>query len=612
MEIRDFILLMWRGVRFLALGLLLGVAVAVAAIVIQPPTYEGTTKVLVSRPRQQTTSSVDLLPLSEDQLVTTNALLVKTKPVLDEAAYELGVKIDPDNVTVTVLPNTLIIQIKVQDSDPKQAAAIANTLVKILIQENDSILAGRYATTESALTAQIADAQKQIDTLQTQFTQMNDASIQEQLKLVNQQTDQLTSNIASLQNDINNFPVTLTVSDRAALADKQAQLEQDRSLLGIYQQIQVNLTFTGQPGQNGNTRDIPALTNIQSNINLFQQRYLGLQNSLQSNRSDRTDNAPSVLQIDPAVAPKVPVRPMPLLYILLGGMVGFALAAGTILVIDYLTNPLKSAHDAEKLLGVPVLGFVSDGARSKNGLVALHNPLSPDAEEFRSLGAGIEVARGEGKLDTLMIANASETEAKTAVAANLAITYAQQGKPVMLLDGDLRHPHLHTRFGMPNQNGLADIVNAGADETTIGDCVENVQKLTLVPSGVPTGDSTRWMDAAKWAPALSRLAGQADLVIIDSPSPETADAQTLASSADAVVLVIRAGQTHSDAALATLRRLRLAGAKVLGTVLYHAPHQQSIDAQIMAWAKSKLPAKTKKEDHSAAASKVEDAPILPS
>ena len=122
MEIKDFLWLMWRGARYLVLGLLLGIALGLAASILQPPDYEASTKVLVNRSRQQT--AVDLLPLSEDQLVTTNALMVKTKPVLDDASYELGIKIDPDTISVTVLPNTMVIQIKVQNRDAKQAAAL--------------------------------------------------------------------------------------------------------------------------------------------------------------------------------------------------------------------------------------------------------------------------------------------------------------------------------------------------------------------------------------------------------------------------------------------------------------------------------------------------------
>ncbi len=608
MEIKDFLLLMWRGVRFLVLGLVLGVALGVAAAILQRPDYEAVTKVLVNRPRQQT--SVDLLPLSEDQLVTTNALMVKTKPVLDDASYELGRKIDPDNVTVTVLPNTLVIQIKVQDRDPKQAAAIANTLVKILIKENESILAGRYASAESALTSQIDQVQKQIDSLQTQYTQMNDASIQEQLKLVSQQTALLQSNIASLEQDINNFPATLTVADKAALAQKQAQLEQQRSLLNLYQQIQVNLTFTGQPGQGGATREIPSLTNIQSNINLYQQIYLGLQNSLEANRSDRTLNTPNVLQIDPAVPPKVPVRPLPALYVLLGSLVGFSMAAGALLLIDHLTNPLKSTRQAEELLRVPVLGEVSESSHANSGLVSLQDPGSAGAEAFRVLGAAVEVARGDGKHATLMVVNAANGHTGTSIAANLAVAYAQQGRAVTLVDGDIRHPHLHTLFDRQNNVGLANMIDDPQASLSVGDCVKGVEGLTLITSGVAANSSSKWLNAEKWALVLSRLRKQKGLVIVDSPSSDAADALTLASKIDGILLVVRAGQTPAESAQMALKRFQSAGATVVGTVLVRGVSVQAMHAPILSWIKRKR--SHRKEVDSAGGSEIVKAPILPS
>ncbi|HTP02644.1 MAG TPA: GNVR domain-containing protein [Anaerolineales bacterium] len=595
MELKEFAQLMWRGARFLALGLILGVMLGLAAAVIQAPDYEAVTRVLISRPRQQT--SVDLLPLSEDQLVSTNALMVKTKPVLDDASYELGAKINPDNIVVTVIPNTLIIQIKVQDQDPKQAAAIANTLVKILIQQNDDIMASRFAASETALTGQIDQVQKQIDSLQSQYTQLNDASIQEQLKLVNQQTDLLKSSIASLEQDINNFPLTLSVADQAALAAKQAQLEQDRSLLNLYQQIQVNLTFTGQPGTGGATREIPSITNVQSNINLYQQIYLALQNSLEANRSDRTLNTPNILQIDPAVAPKAPVRPLPVLYVLFGGLVGFALAAGILLVMDHVNNPVKHARQAEEVLKLPVLADVSDTGRSKKGLLTIARPSSAEAEAFRALGAAIETGHGKTKPATLMIVNAAEGEARSSIAANLAVVYAQQGREVALVDGDIRHPHLHELFGRPNQAGLANMLDESQALPRVGDCIEEIDGLTLIPSGTAPDQTTRWMNAEKWSMVLSRLRSPMGLVIVDAASPETADAQTLASEVDAVLLVIRAAQTPTESAQSTLRRLQSSGATVLGAVLCHGRNVQSLRSQVSSW---RNVSKHRKEEPSAA------------
>lgn len=607
MEIKDFLLLMWRSARYLILGLLLGVGLGVAASILQPPDYEAVTKVLVSRSSQPSTGA-DILSLNEDQLVTTDALMVKTKPVLDDAAYELGIKIDPDNVAVTVLPNTLIIQIKVQDRDPKQAAAIANKLVEILIKQNESIMAGNYEATERALTAQIDQVQKQIDSLQSQYTQMNDSSIQEQLKLVGQQTELLKSEITSLEQDINNFPAVLSVADKAALAQKQAQLEQQRSLLTLYQQIQVNLTFTGQPGQGG-TREIPSLTNIQSNISLYQQIYLELQKSLETNRSEKVLNAPNVLQMDPAVPPKIPVRPLPVLYVLLGGMVGFAFATGVILLVDHINNPLKNTRQTEETLGVPVLGIVSATIPSAGGLVSLRDPSSPAAEAFRALGAAIDMTRSEGKLGSLMVVNAAEGVSRTATAANLAVAYAKQGKQVTLIDGDVHHPQLHTVFSKENEPGLADILDAPESLLEAGKPVEGVEGLTLVTGGRSAHNGAKWMNAEKWGLVLSKFRKPKSLTIVLSPSSDTADAQTLASKVDGVLLVVRAEQTSVESAQATLRRFKLAGAKVLGTVFVRASPVLKTGFSART-AEKKEP--QRKEERSAGGGKIDEAPNLSS
>jgi capsular exopolysaccharide synthesis family protein len=607
MEIKDFLCLMWRGAKFLILGLALGIAIGVAASILQSPDYEASTKVLVNRPRQQ--SSVDLLPLSEDQLVTTNALMVKTKPVLDETAYELGIKINPDNITVSVLPNTMVIQIKVQNPDPKQAAAIANTLVKILIKENENILAERYAATESALTTQIDQVQKQIESLQSQYTQLNDASIQEQLKLVGQQIDMLKSNIASLEQDINGFPNYLTVADQAALAQKQAQLEQQRSLLTLYQQIQVNLTFTGQPGPGGANREIPSLTNIQSNINLYQQIYLSLQNSLEANRSERTLNTPDILQMDPAVPPKVPVRPLPALYILLGALVGFSLAASAILLIDHINNPLKSAAQIEKLTGLPVLGSVTEPVQPAKSLVNLHEPASASAETFRALAAAIEIARGSQKSGALMVMNAGKQGAKSGVSANLAVAYAQQGRQVTLVDGDLVHPHLHQVFSRPNASGLADLADKADGAAQAGQKVEGVGGLTLFTAGQLPAGPAKWMNAERWDQILSKLHRPDGILIVDSPSVETADAQTLASKVNAILLVVRQGQTPAEAAQAALRKCKLAGANVLGVVLEHTAPAPRFNRSLFSSKKAKS---LGKEALQAGASKIDETSTQPS
>jgi succinoglycan biosynthesis transport protein ExoP len=565
MEIKDFLLMMWRGFRFLVLGVILGLALGWGVSQIQTPVYEATTEVLVSRARQQSTT--DMLPLSEDQLVSTNIELVKSQPVLDAASSQLGSKIIADDIKVSAIPNTLIIQIKARNQDPQRAAETANTLVQILIQQNENLLSGRYSEFENTLDTQISQVQNQIADLQDQISQINDASVSEQLTQVNQQIEQLIPEIASLETDINAYPVNLTTIQRASLGEKQARLEQLRSLLNLYQQIQTSLTFIGKPGQTGLSRDDPRLANLESTLNLYQQLYLSLVNNRENVNLARTQNTPNLAQINPAIPPKDPVHPLPLLYTLLGGVVGLFLSAATILTLDSFNDSLKTVSQTEETLGLPVLATVSNKNRDDGRLVTLYEPLTEEAEAFRSLGICLELADIEKSIHTLLVTNADPGVRKTSIAANLAIVNAQLGKRVILVDGDLGHPHLHRLFRVENQAGMANILEKDADIKIVGHSVEGVPGMTLIPSGAVTEIPISWLDRESWASLLIKLQQQGDMVIVDGPSAELANAQMLASKVDAVLLVVCPGHTRIDSAQAALRRFRLMNTRVAGVVL---------------------------------------------
>ena len=262
-------------------------------------------------------------------------------------------------------------------------------------------------------------------------------------------------------------------------------------------------------------------------------------------------------------------------------------------MIDHMDESLKSAAQVEELLGLPVLGFVSAN-KYKSGLVTSREPYSSEAEAFRALGASLEIT-GTGKnIRTLMVVNAEPKDARTNIAANLAVINAQQGKQVILLDGDLRHPYLHSLFNMENQKGFSELLNGKVDIKSACHVVKDVEGLTLISSGAAENKSTAWLDTEKWEQLLSGLQKQADLVIVDSPPADVADAQILASKMNAVLLAIRSEHTRIDSAQATLRIFQLIGARVAGAVLMNRTmHYREISKQFYAWLKTKLRKKKK-------------------
>lgn len=579
MEIKDFILLMWRHVRYIVLGLVIGVGMGMVVSKIQAPVYEATTKVFVSRVRQQGNS--DMLALSDEQLLAINLQLAKSQPVLDDVSSQLGSKVVADNIQVDTIPNTLIIQIKVQDLDPQRSAMIANLLVQTLVQKNQALVSGRYMGLENAINDQIDQAQKQINGLQTQINQINEAGIQEQLVQVNQQIDQLKIDISSLEQSIASFPSSLSPLDRITLAEKQAQLEQFHSLMNLYQQVQTNLTYIGKPGQSNLSLEDPRLIPLRSTLTLYQQINSSLVNNLENVKLARMQSGQNVLQIVSATPPKNPVRPLPALYILLGGSVGFILTVVAVLVINELDDSLKSVDQTEKLLNLPVLGSVLENKGANNWLVTLHDPLSIEAENFRALGASLEIIGTERRFRAVMIINSEPTNARTVIAANLAIVNVQQGKHVILIDGDLMHPYLHGLFGLENQMGVAEIIKDGVDVKSVLHVVKDLEGLTLIPSGLAEKESPVRLDVKKWEQLLLKLYKLADLVIVDGPPADMADTQILASKMDAVLLTIQAGHTRAAMAQETLKKLQLIGVKVAGTILNRITRNRKIKKPLL-------------------------------
>lgn len=606
MEFKDLILLMWRKIRYIVLGLFLGACVGIAAAKFQTPIYEATTKVYVSRARLQ--SNADMLSLNEEQLMAVNLQLAKSPVVLNEVIAQLGSKVSPDSVDVSQVPNTLIIQIKVLDPDPQRAATIANLLVQTLIKQNETLLSGWYTATENSITAQLTQVQAQIDILQTQIDQTNETGIQEQLTQVNQQIEQLKAEISALEIEIAAFPDFPTPLESASQLEKQARLDRLNSLLAFYQEIQTNLTYIGKPVQSGESLENTQLATLQSTLSLYKQINSTLITSRENVRLARAQSSQIVLQIVPATPPKNQIRPIPNLYLMVGCLVGLLLAVIFILMRDHFDDTLKTAAQIEKTLGLPVLGFVYEG-HLHNRLVTLDNSFPVEADAFRALGAEMEIIGAGKSLRTVMVLNAQMSETHNHIATNWALVHARQGRRVILVDGDTKRPHLHSLFGMDNNAGLAELLNGQLDAASALHPVKNVDGLTLLPGGNAEEDGRAWINAGQWKNLLADLRERADLLIVDGPASDLANALILAAEVNAVLLAVNAGGTQVETAQTTLRRFQLIGANVVGAVLIHHTQGRTVGRQLLSWIKLKI---KKKENAYVVQSETNEIPGSPS
>ncbi|MDQ3030799.1 MAG: polysaccharide biosynthesis tyrosine autokinase [Myxococcota bacterium] len=209
-------------------------------------------------------------------------------------------------------------------------------------------------------------------------------------------------------------------------------------------------------------------------------------------------------------------------------------------------------------------GEVTSSARD---LIAHHEPLSAVSENFRTIRTNLVFMTGESSLHTIAVTSANPREGKTTVAANLAISLAQSGKRVLIIDTDLRRPRIHRAFGLKNAVGVTSVI---AGQSSFADAVQGsiVPNVNVMSSGPIPPNPSELLHREAFRQMIIDARGCYDLVIFDSPPlGAVIDAAVLGPQVDGVVLVVRPGETTRQAVRAMLRQLGDVGANLLGAIV---------------------------------------------
>lgn len=235
---------------------------------------------------------------------------------------------------------------------------------------------------------------------------------------------------------------------------------------------------------------------------------------------------------------------------------------------------VKSRDVLEALTpGAPALAFVPTVSPGYQ-LLTITNPGGPESESFGSLRAALEFASVDDELEVLQVTSASAWTGKTMIAANLAVSMAQAGRSVAIIDGNLRRPRLHEYFGLDQVPGLTSAIlgretlNTAARELRLDN-----GRLRVYPSGpIPPGPA-ELLGSKRAGEVFDALKRTFDVVIVDSPPVlPVADALVIAQFADATLLVANAMRTRRNELSQAYEALIQSGANVIGTVLNQAPN----------------------------------------
>ncbi len=326
--------------------------------------------------------------------------------------------------------------------------------------------------------------------------------------------------------------------------------------------------------QKSEQADPAEISSLQVDLRELQTNYTEFFQSLGALRLEEARNVDTIYAIEQALPPSVPIRPRPLQYALLAGIVGAMLAVGTALLVEYLDDVLKNPDQVKETLDLATLGAIPTSGDTANmsEIVVLQPGQSSTTEAFRVLRTNLQFASVGQPLRSLLITSPAPSEGKSWTAANLGAVLAQAGQRVILIDADLHRPRQHHIFKLPNNLGLTSALLADEHDTEKMLQDAPTPGLRVLTSGPLPPNAAELLGSARMTSLLAALAEVSDLVIVDSP-PATALADTaiLATQTDGVLLVLDATKTRREVAERALEGLSSVRARVIGAVLNRMP-----------------------------------------
>ena len=309
--------------------------------------------------------------------------------------------------------------------------------------------------------------------------------------------------------------------------------------------------------------------------------------------------------IDKAEVPQSPINAGEKKILVMALLLGLFLGFGLIFFVDYLDRTIKSPDEVKSLLGIPALGVIpstkakavssyyysrynyGNGKKKKEGkdspedpktrdieLINFTDPESLFAESYRTIRTSILLSMPKKPPKVISISSALPQEGKTATAANLAISFSQLRKNVLLIDGDMRKPRLHKIFNIKNTQGLSSFLVGRAKFPEIFQKT-HIPNLFVVPSGPLPPNPAELIDSEVMSVVLKKLIVKVDFIFIDTPPlVGIVDPILLGKHADGMLLVFWAGKTHRNKLEKAKEELDRYNIRTLGVVLNRAAEKR--------------------------------------
>jgi polysaccharide biosynthesis transport protein len=701
MDLREY----WRIIKkrrwiILVTLILTGIFSTLFALVNKPvPVYKATATIKLDRIIQAGSMGMyqESMPWTSQDMLTTQASLVKSYPIIEQAAKTMGlipqnlsseeIRFNKDYLNIVLnLKNAVdsdfeqptgMINVNVKSEDPRFAARLANAVAQAYREVRTAEVNRRSINQKTFVESQLNRARETLKAAEEavkDYREKNllvtgdgqDGSLIGKLQTAQATYDKAQANlqkVLSVRGTLlraestplgskTSFYLEEAPSVYRTFNDKLVQLMFERdTLLNTYTELypqvaeirrqirEVIGTMQGQLAayesrlredlrQSGaqvseiskKIEMLPTkrmdLVRLERQVFINTEIYTMLEKKLKEVSIQEADRIETVQIMRPALDPTEPVNPPKIKETALAGLlIGLILGIALAFLVELFDTSLGAVEEIESLLGIPVLGLIphvspqeiKDTLREKYRgevdpeiaergarLISHFAPKSRLAESYRALRTNLAFAGLERDVKTIVLTSSSPEEGKTTSIVNLAITMAQGGNRVLLVEGDLRKPMISKMFGLDYAPGLSDVL-LGSNEwkkvvKTITDIMTGtlstddilqtpgIENLHIMSSGTIPPNPAELIYSRAIGDFISQVRTEYDYVLIDAPPLLAAtDAALLAAKVDAVVLVYRVGKVPRGVLKRAKAQLEAVKAKVIGVILNGLKAELSAD-----------------------------------
>lgn len=512
----------------------LSVSAAVAVNILMKPVYKTSALMMINR---EDSGKIDNNSISswtsDEDYYRTQYKLLESRTLLEQVYNDLNLQDYPEfanpqgwqklknNITVSPIPRSRLVSIEAKSYDPELSAQIANTLSETFIKNN---LSNRISMGQDVIKAlESTEASPQEEELLNSMPQVVNSDF---IKTLKQQEAQVEGELANLRAKYtNNHPDVISrINQLKALKNKIA-LETRR----LVQSIKIELS--GQFSAN--------------NIRI----------------------------IDPATVPQKPYLPKKMINLAAALLGGTLLGIILILIVDFLDQSVKSSEDLEAKLKIPFLGFVPYEKMKKRETeyaVMLKEGNFLMAENIRNIRTMLNFALKSNDTKAILITSSLQGEGKSNISSNLAVAFAQTGKKVLLVDGDLRRCRLHKVFKVSSEKGLSNLWTDDENKNSFEANIQptEVKNLYIMTSGQRPPNPAELLNTPLLDSFVKWAEENYDLLIIDCPAlMPVSDTLLWGRLIDKALFVVRYGKTNAKISKIAVERLQQASVKVLGGVI---------------------------------------------